>query len=322
MKFAILGAGGLGASLGGWLARAGHEVTLIFRRQANVDAIRERGLIVTGVEEFTVPVHATIHPAELKRADLLINCVKNRDTEAALRSAAHIEAGCVTSMQNSMIKDEQLARFFDPAAIVGSACFTGGVLSDYGRVSRVNWRSTYFGELDGRDSARLRAIVEAFNRAGLAARLTDDVISLEWTKQAWWIPQALLSALTRLPFVQVYLRPELARLVVLMTREIAAVAGACGSRMGDYPELDILPLVDGSVEAAVAAVQAKGEDFVRQGMADYRASMLLDVLSERRTEAAETAGYVAARARDHGVPTPYLEFATRAVSGLEQGFQG
>ena len=321
MHIAILGAGGLGASLGGWLARAGHEVTLVFRRQAHVDAIRERGLMVTGIEEFTVPIHATIHPGELQRADLLINCVKNRDTEAALRAAAHIEAGCVTSMQNSMIKDEQLARFFDPATIVGSACFTGGVLSDYGQVSRVNWRSTYFGELDGRDSPRLREIVAAFDQAGLAARLTDDVNSLEWTKQAWWIPQAVLSALTRLPFVQVYLRPELARLVVLMTREIAAAARACGSHMGDYPELDIRPLVNGSVEEAVAAVQAKGADFVRQGMADYRASLLLDVLSERRTEAAETAGYVLAKARDHGVPAPYLEFAYRTVSGVEQGFK-
>ena len=320
MNITILGAGGLGASLGGWLARAGNDVTLIFRRQAHVDAIRERGLIVTGVEEFTISVRATTDPSQLDKTDFLIVAVKNKDTDTALASMAHMDVGCVTSMQNSMFKDELLAKCFGWSKIIGSACFTGGVLLDYGKVKRVNRRSTYFGELDGSRSQRLRDIVDTFNQARLGAYVADDVTSLEWTKQAWWIPQAVLSALTRLPFVQVYLRLDLARLVVLMTREVATVARNCGSDMGDYPELDILPLLDTSIEDAVALVQAKGEDFVRQGMAEYKASMLLDVLNQRRTELTETAGYVVREAHKHNVPVPYLEFAYHAVSGIEQDF--
>ncbi|HEB27789.1 MAG TPA: hypothetical protein ENI05_08440 [Porticoccus sp.] len=132
----------------------------------------------------------------------------------------------------------------------------------------------------------------------------------------------MLSAITRLPFVQVYLRSDLAKLVVLMTREISDVAKACGTSMGDYPELDILPLLDGPVDEAVSRVQAKGEDFILQGMKDYKASMLLDILNERCTELEDTAGYVIEKAQKYDVKVPYLEFAYQAVKGTQQEFGG
>jgi len=45
MKVIVLGTGAVGASYGGALARAGHEVTC-FARGANLAAIQERGLEV------------------------------------------------------------------------------------------------------------------------------------------------------------------------------------------------------------------------------------------------------------------------------------
>ena len=215
-----------------------------------------------------------------------------------------------------------MADCFGEQKVIGSASFTGGTLSNYGRVSRENYRSTYFGELNGANTQRLNDIVSMFNEAGLNAHTTDNVIGLEWTKQAWWIPQAVLSAITRLPFVQVYLRLDLAKLVVLMTREIAGVAKAYGTKMGDYPELDILPLLDGLIDVAVSRVHAKGIDFVQQGMEDYKASMLIDILNERRTELEDTAGYVVEKAREYDVIIPYLNFAYRAVNGIQQEFGG
>ena len=320
MDITILGAGGLGASLGGWLARSGNDVTLIFRRQQHVDEIQNRGLIVTGVEEFTVSTRATTDPADIEATDLLIVAVKNKDTETALRAAKDIQPRCVTSMQNGFTKEEWIAGVYGEDKVIGSACFTGGVLEDYGRVSRVNRRSTYFGEMDGKQTDRVQEIVDVFNTAGLNAYITNDVVSLEWTKQAWWVPQALLSAITRLPFVQVYLRPDLARLIVSMTREIAQVANVNGIEIGDYPELGILPLINGSFSDAIKIVQEKGKDFVKQGMGDYQASMLLDVLNARKTELEDTAGYVIKEAKKLQIEIPYLEFAYLAVRGIEEEF--
>jgi len=321
MHITVLGAGGLGAMLGGWLARAGCEVALIFRRQAHVDAINERGLILIGKEEFIVQVHATTDPSELNRTDLLLVCVKNKDTEHALSSIAHMKVGCAASLQNSLLKDQFLAQTFGHEKVIGASSFTGGILYDFGKVSRENYRSTYFGELEGSPTERIQKIVDTFNGAGLNALICEDVVCLEWSKQAWWVPQSVLSVLTRLPFVQVYLRPDLARLVVIMTREIAKIAETCGSKLGDYPELDVLPLMTLPMDQAIAHVQAKGVDFVKQGMGEYLASMLRDVLTNRPTELHETAGAIVTEAQQRNMPIPNLEFAYRTIRGIEQDFE-
>ena len=49
MRITVIGAGAMGGSYGGLLARAGHEVSLIDAWQAHVDAINRDGLLVDGV---------------------------------------------------------------------------------------------------------------------------------------------------------------------------------------------------------------------------------------------------------------------------------
>ena len=48
MRFIIGGAGGLGSVIGGFLAEAGEDVTLV-ARQRHVDAIRANGLRISGI---------------------------------------------------------------------------------------------------------------------------------------------------------------------------------------------------------------------------------------------------------------------------------
>ena len=80
MKIAIMGSGGLGGYLGGCLAQAGQDVTLIARGR-QLEAIRQNGLRVRShLGEFQVkPVQATDHPAEVGAVDLILFCVKTYD---------------------------------------------------------------------------------------------------------------------------------------------------------------------------------------------------------------------------------------------------
>jgi 2-dehydropantoate 2-reductase len=58
-KLAVLGAGAIGSTIGAYLTRAGQDITLIDLWPAHVDAMRQRGLRVTALEEdFTVRVKA------------------------------------------------------------------------------------------------------------------------------------------------------------------------------------------------------------------------------------------------------------------------
>ena len=58
-KLAVLGAGAIGSTIGGYLTRAGRDITLIDLWPAHVEEMRRGGLKVTAQdEEFTVKVKA------------------------------------------------------------------------------------------------------------------------------------------------------------------------------------------------------------------------------------------------------------------------
>ncbi len=58
MKYLVIGAGGTGGAIGGFLARAGKDVTLIARGK-HLEQMKQNGLgFETTKESFTVPVHA------------------------------------------------------------------------------------------------------------------------------------------------------------------------------------------------------------------------------------------------------------------------
>ena len=73
MKIYFLGAGALGCAIGGTLAAAGSDVTLIDPFQAHVDAINRDGLrMKVGDSERTVRVRAALDSTRLEAPDLIV----------------------------------------------------------------------------------------------------------------------------------------------------------------------------------------------------------------------------------------------------------
>ncbi|MBM2837097.1 MAG: ketopantoate reductase, partial [candidate division NC10 bacterium] len=69
MHTVIVGAGGLGSVVGGYLAKAGYPVTLI-ARPAHVKAIRDNGLEIAGLDgrHLVREVQATDNPKTVTAA--------------------------------------------------------------------------------------------------------------------------------------------------------------------------------------------------------------------------------------------------------------
>ncbi len=111
MTIVILGAGALGSLFGAHLAQAGEDVTLI-AREARAHAIREQGVTVAGLANFTAPVSVTAQPQQLSHAEALLVTVKTYDMESALDSVAHLKVDGALSVQKGLVKDEQFARPF------------------------------------------------------------------------------------------------------------------------------------------------------------------------------------------------------------------
>src|SRR4029453_6310324 len=133
IKIVILGAGALGSIIGGHLVRAGEEVTLIARGQ-RAAYLQQHGLTLTGLADFTVPVAVTTQPQTVGEADILVVAVKTYDTEPALASVSHLQVGSVLSIQNGVLKDEQVAHTFGWDKTLGAATFLSGEVTPGGPV--------------------------------------------------------------------------------------------------------------------------------------------------------------------------------------------
>ena len=90
-RILIWGAGAIGGSVGAWLKRAGHDVTLVDVVAEHVAAIRNQGLRITGpVEEFAVTAPAFV-PGELTGTwQRIFLAVKAQHTEEATRALTRI----------------------------------------------------------------------------------------------------------------------------------------------------------------------------------------------------------------------------------------
>jgi 2-dehydropantoate 2-reductase len=85
VRVVILGAGGIGGTIGARLHQAGHDVALI-ARGSHLTAIREHGLTLeTPEERVTLRIAAYGHPREVdwRQDDVVVHAAKSQDTERA-----------------------------------------------------------------------------------------------------------------------------------------------------------------------------------------------------------------------------------------------
>ena len=87
MRFAVIGAGGVGGFFGARLVEAGQEVHFVARGRT-LDVLRGQGLtIVSGASSRTMPVRATDDPSDIGQVDYVLSCVKATQVIDALESA-------------------------------------------------------------------------------------------------------------------------------------------------------------------------------------------------------------------------------------------
>ena len=140
-EFAILGAGAMGSIVAAHLARAGHSVVVLARAQRARD-IQQHGLRIKGLIEFTQPVEVISDPATFRGAGVLIVGTKTHGTDAALAPIARADIGVAFSMQNGMMKNDQLISALGRQRVLGSLADASGEVLPF---STAEWFRTRSG---------------------------------------------------------------------------------------------------------------------------------------------------------------------------------
>jgi len=315
MNFVIIGAGALGSIYAGYLARGGHQVSLIARGE-RAAALARHGISITGPDTFTAHCDIVTQPSTLHQADVLIAAVKTYDTLAALEPLNGLKVDSAFSVQNGVLKNEQLSDAFGRQATLGAVGMLGGEVlpasNDLPGVVRYNMPgTTIIGERSGGESSRVSAIVDAFEQSGLNAQSSDSITSVEWSKFVGWSAVSALAILSRLQTWRFLVDPDTALIAARIMRETAAVAIRHGVTLPDSG-FTAGNLVNGSEQEAVAAVMERGKK-MKANAPTFRQSILQDADRDRRLEVNETLDYTLKLAAEYGVPAPTLDLCCRVL---------
>jgi Asp-tRNA(Asn)/Glu-tRNA(Gln) amidotransferase A subunit family amidase/ketopantoate reductase len=219
------------------LARDGHEVLVCDADPAVVGAVNAAGLRIEGpVEQFTARLRA-VAPADLPariEGPVLVG-VKAHHTAAAAAALAGRLAGdaFAVSLQNGLTAPV-LAAALGPERVVDAVVNFGADVIEPGVVVRGNRATFLIGELDGRISDRVAALVADI--AG--AESTTDIAGYAWGKEAYGAT-LFATAVSDLPIHAVFSDPAYRPLLTAVAAEVLAQAPVPARALDGFDPADL-----------------------------------------------------------------------------------
>ncbi|MEZ5645156.1 MAG: ketopantoate reductase family protein [Burkholderiaceae bacterium] len=281
LRIAVLGAGAVGCYYGGMLARAGHPVTLIGRRQ-HVQAIQSAGLRMQTLSfDEAVPLQASTAAEAVTGADVVLFAVKSPDTEAAgHQMKPHLAPGAlVLCLQNGVDNAERLRAELPDHEVAAAVVYVATEMAGPGHL-----RHHGRGELVIEPSARSVELAQALEAAGVPTEISHNVRGALWAKLILNCAYNALSAVGRIAYGDLVQRPGVTDLMRDVVAECRAVAAADGVN------------IPGDVEAAVRRIA--------ESMPTQYSSTAQDLMRGKPSEIDHLNGYVVQRGQALGVPTP------------------
>jgi len=301
MKIYMIGAGAMGGVYGGLLTRAGFDVTLIDIRKDHVDKIRSDGLTVEGVRgTHVIRLPSQVGGAGLPPADLAIIFTDANSTAEAARTAKALlkPDGYALTLQNGIGNVEALVAELGKERVIAGVSMNSAAHPALARSAYTHNGMTSIGELDGKDTERIRQVAAMLNKAEIPTEIVPDPMAHVRGK---FVHNCAVNAL-------------------------AAISGLRSGEMWRTPELNALQ--DKVIDEILAVVKAKGwtlpETDPRKKIRDHtskrfnKPSMLQHVEKGQRTEIDALNGAIVREAKALGIPVPYNETIVAFIKGLEK----
>lgn len=337
-RIAFVGAGAIGGYVGGHLSRAGHDVTLIDPWPAHIEAIRAKGLEISGMtpEESCTAHPKTMHLTEAQSLakqqpiDIAFIAVKSYDTEWATLMIRQYLApdGYVVSLQNC-INEPRIAGIVGWDRTVGAIPATlSAELHEAGKVRRTALRSYdghavfRIGEVHGRITKRAQELGELLGAVD-SYTVTTNIWGERWSKLCVNGMRNGVSAATGLNGNDRDGDTAIRRFSIRLGSEAVRIGQAQGfvlEHIGNiHPDrLAAAGLGDAQALEEVEAVILAGTNSATRSE-HQRPSMGQDMMKGRRTEIDFINGVIAERGAALGIAAPANRAITETVHRVERG---
>ncbi len=226
MRILVVGAGALGGYFGARLIEAARDVTFLVRPRRAAEL--QTGLVVKsplGNIQLADPPLVTADRLKSPFDLILLSC-KSYDLENAMVSFAPAVGPqtAILPLLNGMAHMDALNARFGQERVLGGQCVISATLDTAGHILHLNdTHSLTFGEQGGGQSARTKAISEAFSDAKFTAQASDSILLEMWEKWVFIATGAGITCLMRAAIGDI-VSADAADLAVSLINECADVA--------------------------------------------------------------------------------------------------
>jgi 2-dehydropantoate 2-reductase len=322
MGITVYGAGAIGGTTGAALARAGHDVLLVDRDVAHVEAMNEAGLTVERDGAVTTTPVRAVTPDKLGGdLELVLLAVKSHHTPEALRDLAPRVAagGTVVSLQNGL-GEELIAEAVGAGRTVGCLVNWAADWVGPGRILHGGRGAFVLGELDGRITPRVRELARMLSVVE-EAPVTDNIWGYKWAKLIY-AGLLFATAVVDAHVYEVVERDEgVQRALVGLVGEGLAVADRAGVRIEPFDEFDpawYRAALAGDGGARARAMAAIAEHY--RANTKTKTGIWRDLaVRKRKTEVDGQLGVLARKGEALGLPMPLTRRLAGIIHDLEEG---
>lgn len=317
----VVGGGAIGGITAAGLVQRGQNVIIYDADKPHVEAIN-RGLVITGFKELTIPVKS-LTPAEFSSrdysgwADIVLLAVKGLHTENALKTVLPCIAANapVVSMQNG-INEETIARIVGAERTIGCSITWGGTNKGPGELVQTTEGGFIIGQWPTGKSTMVEETAQLLSMA-FPTEISDNIIGDRWTKlliTASLTGVGTTAGLTYGGVIENETARKVALTVITETYDVGIAAGVkFADLMGVSPSI---VLVRNRVDFDNAS---KLMEFAFSKHGATKPSMWQDIEKGRKTEVDFVNGYVMRKGKEVGAKTPANEMVTRVIKEIEAG---
>ncbi len=319
-RILVWGAGAIGGTVASYLSRAGLDISVVDANAAHVQAIRERGLAITGpIETFTQPLRAYT-PGDVAGVwNTIFLCVKAVHTEIAARQLApHLaKDGVVVSLQNGF-NELAIAETVGRERTMGAFINFGADVLEPGVVHFGGRGAVVVGELDGLDTERLARVRHALGNFEPAAITTGNIWGYLWGKMGYG-SLLFASALTPSSIVDVLESRDARPVLTALAQEVMAVAAAEGVTPMGFNGYDPAAFGPNGTSTAIDASFDAMVAFNRRSAKTHSGIWRDIAIHHRKTECDAQFAPILNLANRRGVRIPRLECLVSLMQEVESG---
>ena len=327
LNILVVGAGAIGCFVGGRLAAAGQNVTLV-GRPALMQKIAGQGLILrhpARPPQTVYPETVTAIANVSNHYDFILVTVKAPDTPDVIEqlAAANLptENSFIVSLQNGIGNEELMADTFGLERVIAGTVTIPISVPEVGTIE-VSKDKGGLGLARMHDAQPVRVLADALTFAGLACPTYPNYQAMKWSKLLLNIVNNASSAILDEPPAQITANRHLFNMEIEAIREGVRVMNAMNLSAVKLPgyAVDRLAWLVNAGWLPAAAKRAILRPSMQGGRGSKMPSLHIDLAAGRATSEVEVLNGAIARAGQKlGIATPVNATLTDILNGLVSG---